>query len=60
MPDLATQKICWLVVGKEASTLTTLHGIANCIKNGTTRKIVSSNRCQRLAAVSPATTFGRF
>ena len=26
---------------KEASTLSTLHGIANCAKNGTTRKIVS-------------------
>ena len=44
---------------KEASTLSTLHGIANCAKNGTTRKIVSSNRCQRLAAVSPITTFGQ-
>ena len=28
-----------LVVGKEASTLITLHGIANCVKNGTTRKL---------------------
>ena len=36
-----------LVVGKEASTLSTLHGIANCVKNGTARKIVSSNRRQR-------------
>ena len=44
---------------KEANTLSTLHGIANCAKNGTTRKIVSSNRCQRLAAVSPITTFGQ-
>ena len=44
---------------KEAGTLSTLHGIANCAKNGTTRKIVSSNRCQRLAAVSPITTFGQ-
>ena len=52
-------KICMLVVGKEASILSTLHGIANCVKNGTTRKIVSSNRCQRLAAVSPTTTFGQ-
>ena len=43
-------KICMLVVGKEASTLSTLLGIVNCVKNGTTRKI-SSNRCQRLAAV---------
>ena len=28
---LAAQNICMLVVGKEASTLSTLHGIANCI-----------------------------
>ena len=54
---LAAQKICILVVGKEASTLSTLHGIANGAKNGT--KIVSSNRCQCLAAVSPITTFGQ-
>ena len=52
-------EICMLVVGKEASTLSTLHGIAKCVKNGATRKIVSSNRCQRLAAASPATTFGQ-
>ena len=42
-------KVCMLIVEKEASTLSTLHRIANCVKNGTTRKIVSSNRCQRLA-----------
>ena len=47
------------VVRKKASTLSTLHGIANCAKNWTTRKIVSSNRCQCLAAVSPITTFGQ-
>ena len=52
-------KICMLVVGKEASTLSTLHGNSNCVKSGTTRKTVSSNRCQRLAAVSPPTTFGQ-
>ena len=52
-------KIYMLVVGKEASTLSTLHGITNCIKNVTTRKIVSSSRYQRLAAVSPTTTFGQ-
>ena len=40
---LATQKICMLVVEKEASKLSTLQGIANCVKNGTKRKIVSSN-----------------
>ena len=34
-----------LVVGKEASTLSTLHGIANRAKNETTRKILSSDRC---------------
>ena len=34
-------KMCMLVVEKEASTLSTLHGIANCVKNGTTRKIVN-------------------
>ena len=54
---LAPQKICRLVVGKEASTFSTLHGIANCIKKRTTRKIVSSDRCQRLASVLPTTTF---
>ena len=56
---LAAQKICMLIVGKEASALSTLHGIANCAKNGTTRKIVFSNLCQGLAAVSPITTFGQ-
>ena len=56
---LAARRICMLVVGKEASTLSTLHGIANCVKNGPTRKIVSSNQCQRLAAASPTTTFGQ-
>ena len=40
-----------LVVGKEASTLSKLHGIANCVKNGT-GKIVSSNRYQCLARCS--------
>ena len=33
----------FLVVGKETSTLSTSHGIANCVKNRTTRKSVSSN-----------------
>ena len=47
-----------LVVGKEASTLSKLHGIANCVKNGT-RKIVSSNRYQRLARCSVAHTYFR-
>ena len=28
-----------LVVAKEASTLSILHGIANCVKNGATRKL---------------------
>ena len=44
-----------LVVGKEANTLSTLHGIANCVKNRT-REIVSSNRYQRLAHCSVAHT----
>ena len=48
-----------LVAGKEASTLSTLLGIVNCAKNGTTRKIVLSNRYQRLAAVSLINTFGQ-
>ena len=56
---LAAQEICMLVVGKDASTLTTLHGIVNSAKNGATRKILSSNRYQRLAAVSPINTFGQ-
>ena len=29
---LAAQKICMLVVGKKASTLSTSHGIVNCVK----------------------------
>ena len=29
---LATQKICILVVGKEANTFSTLRGIGNCVK----------------------------
>ena len=37
-----------LVVEKEASTLNTLHGFANFVKNGT-RKIISSNRYQRFS-----------
>ena len=45
------------VVGKEASTLSSLHGIANCVKNGAARTIVSPNRCQHIAAVLPTTTF---
>ena len=48
--------MCMLVVGKEANTLSTLHGIANCVKNGT-RKIVSSNRYKRLARCSVAHTY---
>ena len=43
MTHLTAQKICMLVVGKEANTISKLHGIGNCVKNGTTRKIVSSN-----------------
>ena len=48
---LAAQKICMLVVGKEANTLSTLHGIANCVKTG--RKIVSSNRASRSLQCRP-------
>ena len=33
-PYRATQKIRGLAVGKETSILSTLHGIANCVKNG--------------------------
>ena len=51
--------MCMLVVGKEASTLSTLHGIANCVKNETTRKIVSSNQCQHLAGCSVARNYFR-
>ena len=40
------------VVGKEANTLSTFHGIANCVKNGT-RKIVSSNRASRSLQCRP-------
>ena len=48
---LAAQKMFMLVVGKEASTLSTLHGIANCVKNAT-REIVSSSQYKRLACCS--------
>ena len=48
---LTAQKICMLVVGKEASAHSTLHGIANYVKTAT-RKIVSSNRYKRLACCS--------
>ena len=41
-----------LVVGKEANTFSTLHGIANCVKNGT-RKIVSSNPASRSLQCCP-------
>ena len=51
--------ICWLVVGKKASTFSTYHGVTNYVKNGTARKIISSNRCHWLAAVSPTTTFSQ-
>ena len=51
------QKICGLVVGKEASTRSTLHGVTKCVINGIATKILSPNRYQRLAAVSPTTTF---
>ena len=53
---LAAQKICMLVVGKEANTLSTLLRIANCVKNGA-RKIVSSNRYKRVARYSVAHTY---
>ena len=49
-----------LVVGKEASILSTLHGIVNCVKNGTTRKMYPPTDVSvSLAAVSPTTTFGQ-
>ena len=48
---LAVQKVWMLVLGKETSTLTTLHEIANFVNNET-RKIVSSNQYQRLARCS--------
>ena len=41
-----------LVVGEEANTLSTWHGIANCVKNGT-RKVVSSNRASRSLQCCP-------
>ena len=47
-----------LVVAKEASTLSTLHEIANCVKNET-RTIVSSNRYQRLARCSVPHIYSR-
>ena len=37
---LAAQKICMLVVGKEVSTLSTLHGIANYAKTGQQEKFI--------------------
>ena len=41
-----------LVVGKEANTLSTLHRIANCVKNRA-RKIVSSIRASRSLQCRP-------
>ena len=41
--DASSRSENFHVVGKEASTLSTLHGIANCIKNEATRKVVSSD-----------------
>ena len=40
-PHLTAQEFCRLVVGKEASTLSTLYGIANCVKNGQQEKLYS-------------------
>ena len=37
---LAAQKIFMLVVGKEVSTLSTLHGIANYAKTGQQEKFI--------------------
>ena len=48
----SAQKISMLVVEKEATMLSTLHRLANCVKNGTAKKIVSPKRCQRLACCS--------
>ena len=50
--EQAAQKIYMFVVGKEANTLSTFHGIANCVKNGT-RKIASSNRASHSLQCRP-------
>ena len=45
---LAAQKICMLVVGKEVSTLSTLHGIVNNAKTGQEKFMLqpmSASRC---------------
>ena len=46
---MALEQDCMLVIGKEASTLGTLYGIANC---------VTTNISISLAAVSLTPTFG--
>ena len=47
-----------LVVGKQASPFSILHGIAHCVKNEK-RIIVCSNRYQRLACCNVARTYFR-
>ena len=51
--DLSAKKSGMLVGGKETNTLNTLHMIAKCVKNKTTRKTVSFSRGHRLSAVHP-------
>ena len=57
--QLVAQKTCMLVVEKEGSTLSTLHRITNCAKNGTRKGVSSTDISISLAAVSPTPTFGQ-
>ena len=54
-------KISMLVVGKEATTLITLHGIANWVKIGQQEKLYPpTDASVSLAAVSSTTIFSQF
>ena len=54
---LDAQKTCMLVVGKDASTLSKLQGIANCVKNRTRKLYSPTDIGVLLAVVLPTPTF---
>ena len=56
----SAQKISVLVVEKEATMLSTLHRLANCVKMGQQKKLFLPNDVSvSLAAVLPTTIFGQ-
>ena len=50
------QENLWFTCTKRG-TRSTLHEVTKSVKNGIARKMLSSNRYQRLATVPPTTTF---